>query len=428
MEIVLPQLGESITEGIVGKWLVGEGDEIDKYQPLVEVITDKVNVELPSPVSGSLTKIIANEGSTVLVGSVIAEVETLDQSGDKNPAISDIEAIDTLGGFVSDMVAVGPTGAANVPQDNVPIEKIVENRPEAMLSPAVKKLLEKHNVDISQVTGTGKLGRISRKDIEAFIKTHHVISGTLNKSKIISEAMDPVRKMTAKNMELSAANIPDAWLTIEADITNLVSLRNFIKEKFLKTNGFPITYLAFAIYSVAQAIEKYPIINSSIKQDEIIMHSDLNVGVAVASQSGLIVPVIKNIFDKSVTHIAGEIYRLVISANSGKLTHDDVSHGTFTVNNTGALGSNLSQPIIVPGQAAILTTEKIKKTPLVVSIDATRTAFQTTVNDQEAIEIRSLMNLCLSFDHRIMDGNDAAGFLHEVKQNMESFSQGMCLS
>ena len=422
MDIVLPQLGESITEAIIGKWMVAEGDDIEKYQSLVEVITDKVNIDMPSPVSGRVTKIVANEGETVLVGSVIASIETSDQVDNET---RDISEVDTIGGFVSDMTPVGPTGAANVPQ-NV-LQENVHNKSEPKFSPAVKKLIEKHNIDVSEVEGTGKSGRITRKDLEAFINAHRNISDNSVGLRSVRQSMSPIRKLIANNMLQSAKEIPDAWLSIQADVTNLVALREKEKKQFLETNGFPITFLAFAVLSAAKGINEYPIVNSSIDKDEIIEHTELNMGVAVASSSGLMVPVIKNVYGMSVKSIAAEIYRLVSAVNSGDLSHSEVISGTFTINNTGALGSNLSKPIIVPGQAAILTTEKIFKMPMVVPLDSSRTGLQLLVNQEEAIEIRSIMNLSLSFDHRIMDGADASSFLHSVKKSMESFDEDTTL-
>lgn len=432
MEIVLPQLAESITEAIIGKWLAVEGQEIDKYQPLVEVITDKVNVEMPSPVSGRLVKIIAAEGETILVGSVLADIKTSEEGKGKLQSPPPSSNLDTLGGFISGAPPVGPTGAANVPQNDESKESTVaqdasEKTAKLKLSPAVKKLVEKHNVDVGELSGTGKFGRVTRKDVQLYL---HSTQGTNldetddNDTKI---RMDPIRKITAKNMSLSAAEIPDAWLTIEADITDLVLLRQSIKQSFYSSNSFHITYLAFAVYAACKAIQTHPVINASFKNDEIVLHADLNIGIAVAGPSGLIVPVIKNVVDKSITSIAHEIDRLIDKVNSGKLTHSDVTHGTFTVNNTGALGSNLSIPIIVPGQASILTTELVTKKPVVVQADVNRASTQTVLDGEHAIEIRSMMNLCLSFDHRIMDGVEAAGFLNDVKQNMESFSSGTSL-
>jgi|TARA_B100001750_G_scaffold236380_1_gene240145 2-oxoisovalerate dehydrogenase E2 component (dihydrolipoyl transacylase) len=423
MDIVLPQLGESITEGVIGKWLIVEGEEIDKYHPLVEVITDKVNVEMPAPVSGRITKIVANEGETVLVGSVIALIETSDQVDNE---IRGISQADTIGGFVADMPPVGPTGAANVPQNNLQEEGGLENS-ETKFSPAVKKLIQKYNIDVTELSGTGKSGRITRKDLETFLNSDRYVPKDSVVPENVRQTMDPIRKIIAQNMVQSATDIPDAWLSIEADVTNLVILRESIKEEFLETNGYPITFLAFAIWATAKGIKEYPVLNSSIENDEIIKHSVLNMGVAVASSSGLVVPVIKDVYDKSLKSIAAEIHRLVSAANSGDLLHSDVISGTFTINNTGSLGSNLSKPIIVPGQAAILTTEKINKMPVSVPVDSSRTDLQLPINKQDAIEIRSIMNLSLSFDHRIMDGSDAAGFTNCVKESLESFTQDTVL-
>ncbi|MQG15381.1 MAG: 2-oxo acid dehydrogenase subunit E2 [SAR202 cluster bacterium] len=419
MDILLPQLGESITEGIIGKWLVSEGDNIEKYHPLVEVITDKVNVEMPSPISGKITKIVVNEGETVLVGAVIATIETSDQIDSE---ISAIPHLDTIGGFVSDIAPVGPTGSANVPQTNLKGE-VGQKGSNSKLSPAVKKLIEKYDIDLTEVCGTGKNGRITRKDVEGFINDDKYVSKHSAIQENLGQIMDPIRKTIAQNMLKSTTDIPDAWVSIEADVTKLCILRESIKLKFLQTNGYPITILAFAIWATAKGIKENLVLNSYIENDKIFKHNELNMGVAVASSSGLIVPVIKNVFDMSVKSIAAEIHRLVNAANAGDLSHSDVASGTFTINNTGSLGSNLSKPIIVPGQAAIMTTEKIIKKPMVVPLDSSRSDIQLQVNQQEAIEIRSIMNLSLSFDHRIMDGSDAASFLNNVKTYMESFNE-----
>ena len=428
--VELPQVGESVTEGVIGRWLVTEGERVDKYDPLVEVITDKVNMEMPSPVSGVVTRILAAEGETLPMGSVIAEID-----GEEAQVPPPRVPTDTLGTLVQG-VAVGPTGAANVPQmDDGPAGRPMDHssaesfahagaRPDrsgsrpsekVRFSPAVRRLAEQYGVDPLLVGGTGAGGRVTRKDIERHIALGKASTDATSAPVGVDRRLDisPVRKMIAENMVRSAREVPHAWAMVEVDVSGLVALRKATRDEFRAENGYPLTYLAFAVSAASAALRAHPMVNSSWDEGEIVARGRVNVGIAVAATSGLIVPVIQDADRKSVAGLAVEIGRLSESARSGSLAPEQVMGGTFTVNNTGALGSVVSGPIIVPDQAAILTTEAVVKRPVVIG--------------EDAISVRSIMNMCISFDHRLLDGSDVGAFLQSVRGSIESIDSGTSL-
>jgi 2-oxoisovalerate dehydrogenase E2 component (dihydrolipoyl transacylase) len=395
-QVELPQVGESVTEGVIGKWLVAEGDRVRKYDPLVEVITDKVNMEMPSPVSGVIARIVAQEGETLPMGAVIAEID----ADEGEVAAAPLSPADTLGSLVQGL-AVGPTGAANVPQAS-PTAPPAGGRN----SPAVRRLAEQHGVDLSQVRGTGIGGRVTRKDIESHIESGGPGEATGDGAGDRRIPVTPIRKMIAANMVRSASEIPHVWFTVEVDVTGLVALREAVKERFRADSGHPITYLAFAVSAAAGALRAHSMVNARWDGDEITLRGRVNIGIAVATPDALIVPVIRDADRLTVAELASEIDRLTGAARSGSLKTEDVQGGTFTVNNTGALGWVSSGPLIVPGQAAIITTESVVKRPVVLG--------------DESIAVRSMMNLCMSFDHRLLDGANAGAFLQAVKTSLEA--------
>ena len=429
-KVELPHVGESVTEGVIGRWLVAEGERVDKYDPIVEVITDKVNIEMPSPVSGVLTKILAAEGETLPMGSVIAEMDA--EEVQAPPATA---PTDTLGTLVQG-VAVGPTGAANVPQiDDGPAGPPMDHSSDAPLakvgakpgpsgsipsgkvrfSPAVRRLAEQHGVDPLLVGGTGTGGRVTRKDIERYIALGKAPAGPASAPVEADRRLDisPVRKMIAENMVRSAREVPHAWGMVEVDVSGLVALRKARRDEFRAERGYPLSYLAFAASAAAGALRAHPMVNAAWDGGKIIARGRVNVGIAVAAPAGLIVPVIHDADGRSVAELAVEIGRLSESARSGSLAPEQVKGGTFTVNNTGALGSVVSGPIIVPGQAAILTTEAVVRRPVVIG--------------EDAIAVRSIMNMCISFDHRLLDGSDVGAFLQSIRGSIESIGPGTSL-
>ena len=444
LTIELPHVGESVVEGTIGKWLKQPGDKLERFEPLVEVITDKVTMEVPSPVSGSLLRILAQEGETIPMGAPIAEVEAADgavaevQPPAAAPATAPTgpaASTSTTGYLVKDIRPVGPTGGGGASAEEMPLAEAIPQTPApppapvaepvpqapggpARPSPAVRRLAQEHNVDLAQVRGTGLGGRITREDL-----LRHVESGGATERQASPEvqaqpasepsavadehhvALTPVRRMIADAMVRSVSQIPHAWSTVEVDVTNLVALRSKVRAEFQQREGVDLTYLPFAIKAVVESLKEHPTLNASWGGDKIILKRRINLGIAVAAPHGLIVPVIHDADRLSIAGLAAAARDLTQRARQNKLTLDDVQGGTFTLNNTGALGSTVSYPIINYPQAAILTTEAIQK--------------RAVVRD-DAIAIRSMMNLCMSFDHRINDGSESGAFLQAVKSRLES--------
>lgn len=403
MKIELPHVGESVTEGMIGRWLVSPGDKVEKYDPLVEVITDKVSMEMPSPAAGTVSKILAQEGETVPMGTVIAEMDVEGEEALDIPAPTAEEAeppkIDKLGVLVEG-APVGPTGSGGVVV-SAPVD--ANPAPRQRYSPAVRRLAEQYGLDLALVSGTGVGGRVTRADVQA-----HIDAGdpAIDSPKPDEErvSLTPIRRMIAQNMVRSSTEIPQAWSSVEVDVTRMVALRESVKDDFRAREGVNLTYLAFMLRAVAAALKENPLLNSSWDDDAIILKRRIDIGIAVAAPQGLVVPVIRRADRLTVTELATEVERLSEKARAGKLDLQDVRDGTFTVNNTGVLGSVVSRALVNPPQAAILTTEAIVKRPVVIG---------------DAIAIRSMMNIGLTFDHRIVDGAEAGSFSASVKRLLE---------
>ncbi|MDP6663739.1 MAG: dihydrolipoamide acetyltransferase family protein [SAR202 cluster bacterium] len=402
MRIELPQVGESVTEGVIGKWLKQIGDQVDKYDPLVEVVTDKVNMEMPSPESGVLTAILADEGATVPMGAVIAEIQV---DGEESvPA--DPPAIGRTGELLKNVAPVGPTGSGTpVPIPEPPRAEVASSRKRH--SPAVLRLAQEHSVDLAQVTGTGINGRITRKDVQSVIDAGPAAPAPTMPAAADEERvpLTPVRRMIADHMIRSASEIPQAWTIVEANVSGLVARRAVAKTDFETREGINITYLPFVIKAVAESLKENPLLNSSWGGDAVILKNRINIGIAADTSDGLVVPVIHDADAMSIVALAHKVHDLTTRARQGELRLEDVQGGTFTLNNTGALGSIASQPLVNHPQAAILTTEAIVKRAIVVD---------------DAIAIRPMMNLCMSFDHRIMDGAEASAFINAVRRRVEA--------
>ncbi len=442
MRIELPQVGESVTEGVIGKWLKSVGDSVEKYDPLVEVVTDKVNMEMPSPVSGVLTHILAQEGETVPMGAPIAEIEVEDElpaqpdpsaPAAPEPAPAPSAPAGTTGVLLKDVAPVGPTGSGGVPSapESQPAASAPQpaaafaappangQRQRRRYSPVVMRLAEQHSLDLSLLEGTGIGGRVTKKDVLRHLEaapaavTEPAAASEPSASAQASEPqadesrlpLTPTRRLIAANMKRSATEIPQAWSITEVDVSGLVARREALKDGFREREGVNLTYLPFVLKAVAEALKENPLVNSSWGEDAIILKRRVNIGIAVAAPAGLIVPVLHDADALSVSGLARGLDELTRRARAGELTLDEVQGGTFTLNNTGALGSVASQPIINPGQAAILTTEAIVKRPVVVG---------------DGIAIRSMMNICFTFDHRIMDGAEASAFTNAVKHRLEA--------
>ncbi|UEX89115.1 dihydrolipoamide acetyltransferase family protein [Staphylococcus ratti] len=419
MEIKMPKLGESVHEGTIEQWLVQVGDVVEEYDPLCEVITDKVTAEVPSSFSGKITKIHVSAGETISIGTVICEMEVEDEaSGEMNSAEPQTQAESTETNERNQIEATLTP--------NTPMTKQAKNN--GRYSPVVFKIASQHNIDLEEVQGTGFEGRVTKKDIEAFVASMSsqpaVTQETAQKptSSSITGSQAPqspacdassvipvkgVRKQIAQKMVQSVQEIPHAWMKIEVDATELTKTRNHYKTQFKAQEGYNLTFFAFFVKAVAEALHQYPMLNSSWQNDEIHMHKEINLSIAVAAEDKLFVPVIKNADEKSIKGIAREIATLAKKARQNQLSSEDMQGGTFTVNNTGSFGSVSSMGIINHPQAAILQVESIVKRPVVID---------------DMIAIRHMVNLCLSIDHRILDGLQAGQFLNEVKSRIERYT------
>ena len=399
LEIInLPQVGESIVEGTIAKWLKHPGDTIKQYEPLVEVVTDKVSMEVPSPIEGTISKFLAEEGETVAVGSPILEIDVQNSSTSTNDDNNDSKASRT-GFLVDNITQVGPTGGTPFNNETTPSHAPSETI-HPRISPAVRKLAEELSINLEQVKGTGINGRITKNDELDFNKPSFNPAPSANNT-------SPIRKIIANNIIKSYSQIPHAWTMIEVDATDLVITRNQSKNQFLKQTGFNLTFMPFFMMAVITALKNNMTFNAEWENNDIKQHNDVNLGIAVASSLGLVVPVIHKSDTLNFTQLATQANSLITKANSGSLELNEVQNGTFTVNNTGALGSVLSKPIINQNQSGIITMESISRKPCVVG---------------DGISIRSIMNVCLSFDHRLNDGYEASNLLKTVKDYLESIS------
>ncbi len=432
--VTMPQLGESVTEGTIARWLKAEGDEIEKDEPLAEVDTDKVNAELPSPLAGKIERLLVSEGTTVDVGTEIALVAV--DGEEESPAaeappredvaaeplseewpVADTEAqpAATDGGEKQRMVAEARSGSGD---GHATVEDAETLRLQRS-SPVVRQLAAEHDIDISQISGTGTGGRVTKKDIESYIEEREAAPAAVPAPAEAPSERVPIyegdqiveltsiRRAIANRMALSKAEIPHAWTLVEVEMTGLAALREKEKAAFAEREGVRLTYLPFIVKAAVEGLKEHPALNSVWDGDRIVLRRQINIGVAVDLEEGaLIVPVIHGADELNIVGLARRIDDVVKRARNKQLGTEDISGGTFTVNNPGALGSVASTPVINHPQAAILQAEAVVKRPVVVD---------------DAIAIRTMMNLEVSFDHRILDGGAALRFLNTVKRRLESY-------
>ena len=413
IEIKMPQLGESVHEGTIGRWLKQPGEAVAKYEPLVEVITDKVNVEMPSPFGGVLQKILVGEGETVVVGTPIAVLEEPGGAAARSQASSPAAA--------APAVSVAAPAAAERTRAPAP------PRPRAALklTPLVRRLAEEHQIGVREleaIAGTGEGGRITKDDVLRYLETRasgptappRPASGPLPPMPAPPAPADgdqlhrlsPLRRTIAERMAQSKREIPHAYGIIDVDLTRLVRHREAHKAAWRAREGVNISITAFIIRAATRALRAFPTVNATFTAGGVLYKAAIHFGVGVAVPDGLIVPVIKHADRKAVVDLARELARLSTRAREGKLTLDDVSGGTFTLTNPGVFGSIISMPIINYPQAAILATDAIVRRPVVVG---------------EGIAVREMIHLGLAFDHRIFDGAVGMQFLTHIKQQLEAF-------
>ena len=428
--ITMPQLGESVVEGMVGQWLKQVGDRIEKYDSLVELETDKASAELPAPVAGVLAEILVEPGTTVAVGTGLCRIQEQGSASVEPDFPEPVNRASRNGG--GDTAASMPASSISRLRDGEVPDEATMLRTRS--SPVVRRIAEEHGIEIAAVEGTGTGGRVTKRDILAFLAEHAdqpVSAPAARPEPTIAGAMEavqrtavtvfpgdevipvsPMRRAIAEHMVRSERTAPHATVVMEVDMTGAVAWRTGRKEEFRRREGVDLTYLSLVMKAVTLALRDHPRLNAVWDEERIIHRKAINIGIAVALEDGLVVPVIKNADRLSVAGLAIAIAELAERARSGGFVPDDLAGGTFTLNNPGTLGSLVSTPILVQPQVAILSTEAIIKRPVVVD---------------DMIGIRSMMNLSLSIDHRALDGLAAARFLQQVKAWLEDVSDNLPL-
>jgi len=439
-DITLPQLGETVTEGTITKWFKKVGDTVAADEPLFEVSTDKVDTEVPSPISGTLTEIRVAEGDTVPVGTVIAVVGVAGAAPAPTPAPVVAAPAPTPAPAPAPVVAApAPTPAPTPAQTPA----ATSNK---LLSPVVRRLVAEHGIDVNALVGSGPGSRITREDVldhidrnglkatpaaaptpvaapvvaapaPAAAPTPAPAPAPVSRPVVVSSereqviALTKIRKLTGSHMIMSKSTSPHAFSVVEVDYANVDRTRTAIKESWKASEGFSLTYLPFISRAIVDALREFPHLNASIDGDNLIVHSYVDLGVAVdLDYTGLLVPVVRNADGKRIRAIAREINDLATRAHNRKLSPDEIQGGTFTISNNGSAGSVLTMPIINQPQVAILSTDAIVRKPVVV----------TSSDGSESIAIHPVGNLAMSWDHRAFDGAYAARFLARVKQILEA--------
>lgn len=432
----MPKLGESVMEATITTWLVEEGDKIEMDQPIVEIATDKVDSEVPSPVSGILVKKIYGKGDVVKIGDAFAIIET---SADAKTEVNPVK--DTP--VVKDSYQNGnSTSIKEIPVSNIPKTVISKNDTSRFYSPLVKTIASKENISVQEletISGTGLDGRVTKQDILAYIEKgksggqqvqtktqitekkpaeqhiqtthiHQKPSVSISGSDQIIE-MDRMRKMIAQHMVMSKHTSPHVTSYVEADVTNLVRWRDRVKGEFEKKYGEKLTFTPMFIEAVVQAIKEFPGVNASVDGDNIIIKGRINIGMAAALPSGnLIVPVIKNADQMNLFGLTKAVNDLANRARLGKLLPDEIADGTYTLTNVGTFGNVMGTPIINQPQVAIMAVGAIRKRPAVIETE-----------EGDVIAIRNMMFLSHSYDHRVVDGALGGRFVRRVADLLEAF-------
>lgn len=443
--VKMPRLGESVAEGTVGAWLKQEGDYVEKDEAIAEIITDKINAELPSPVAGRLTKILVTVDQTVPVNTDIALIE---ESSDVTPSAETSRAADTaqVNGAGQAAKPVLKDVTANQFQHHDVYEATavgrVDEEERQRISPLARRLAREHGINLNDIVGTGSGGRVRKEDILDYIAQRQAIAekaasqaATVETSAAPITAMPPIlatpttprsttsvgadeelvtpsrmRLAIAEHMVRSKRTSPHATTMVEIDMTNIAKWLTKHKEEFKQREGYAISYVPFVIKAVCEGIRKYPLINSTWTEDnKIIIKKRINLGIAVATDLGLVVPTVYDADQYTLAGLARQVSSLAQRARANKLTVQDMQNSTFVVNNPGVFGTIISVPIINQPHAGILSMDAVVKRPVVV--------------EDDAIAIRSMMYLCLSFDHRILDGAGAGGFLQAVRTKLQSYGR-----
>ncbi len=417
-EMVMPKMGESITEGTVLKWLKGPGDTVEKDETILEISTDKVDSEIPTPVPGKIMELLAEENETVEVGAVIALIETDAEAGETAEPLQPETKTEVVSALAADVKAE-PAAIKSAPKKS-------GNR---FYSPVVMRIAAEENISMDElelVNGSGLNGRVSKKDVLAWLESGRrtetgdgrpeIGDGKRETGSRASSAevdivpMDNMRKMIAEHMIHSKHTAAHVNLYTEVDMQNIFLIRERNKKAFKNREGFSLTYTAFLVEAVVKALKEFPIVNASIENNTILYKKFYNIGIAVAVENGLIVPNIFNADEKNLVGLARSVNDLATRARTKKLLPDEMSNGTFSISNFGVYGVTAGFPIINQPQSAILGVGAIKKRAVVIN---------------DAIAIRPIMYLSLTIDHRLIDGAAGSMFLERIREYLETYDPEM---
>ncbi|HXK03948.1 MAG TPA: 2-oxoglutarate dehydrogenase, E2 component, dihydrolipoamide succinyltransferase [Verrucomicrobiae bacterium] len=419
-DVVMPQMGESIVEGTLTKWLKKAGERVERDEPLFEISTDKVDTEIPSPAAGTLAEIMVEEGKTVGINTVVGRI---DEAGGAAQASAQAQPKQAPAAAAPPP----PAPAAPAPPPPTAAPEPAELGP---LSPLVRKMAREMNVDLAQVRGTGAGGRITKQDMEAYIAQRGQAPAApaapapvqapvqapspaaplppAGAPKTRIEPLSNMRQKIAEHMVMSKRTSPHVTTIHRVDMTKVAKMRERYKAQFQASYGYSLTYLPFIARACVAALRQYPLLNASLDGNNIIYHNEIHIGIAVALENGLIVPVIRNSDEKNIAGLQRSIVDLAARARSRQLKPEEIQGGTFSITNFGSFGSMVGTPIINQPQVAILGVGTVDKMPVVVD---------------DAIAIRSICHLSLSFDHRLIDGALADQFMTKVKQVLEGWSE-----
>jgi pyruvate dehydrogenase E2 component (dihydrolipoamide acetyltransferase) len=455
VDVIMPQMGESIFEGTITKWLKKAGDKIERDEPLFEISTDKVDAEIPSPSAGVLKEIKVGEGQTVPIQTVVAVIEASDGASSSAPAAAPAKATAATPAAppaAAKSAAPAPSAPASPAPAQAAPQPTASSGEKVRSSPLVRKIARENNIDVSQVPGTGAGGRVSKSDILSAVQgggatAPAASSGTggaapaappparpagvppatggASASAVLENAvprekmyfghyevqpMSVMRQRIAEHMVLSKRVSPHVYSVDEADMTAIATLRAKMKTKFEETSGTKLTFMPFFVRAAVEALRAFPTVNSSVDGTNIVLHKECNIGIAVALDWGLIVPVIKNAEEKNFLGIARTMNDLAERARAKKLKPEEVAEGTFAITNPGVFGGLFGLPVINQPNVAILGLGTIEKRPVVID---------------DAIAIRSMVYLTLSYDHRVVDGAVAHQFMAKLKHTLENWTESI---
>jgi 2-oxoglutarate dehydrogenase E2 component (dihydrolipoamide succinyltransferase) len=442
-DVVMPQMGESIVEGTLTKWRKKPGEHVDRDEPLFEISTDKVDTEIPSPAAGTLAEVLVEEGKTVGINTVVARIDESGGNGARATAPAKPAAAPTPPPPVATPPLAAAQPAPPPPPVQAPAPVVEQAEPGEVsgpLSPLVRKMARENNIDLSQVRGTGAGGRITKQDVEAHlaqgqaaparaaappaqaparpaakaappaapVQGGYVPPAASVPAKVRVEPMSTMRQKIAEHMVMSKRTSAHVTTIHKVDMTKVAKVRERLKADFQARYGLSLTYLPFVTSAAVEGLRAFPIVNASIEGTNILYHNEINIGIAVALENGLIVPVIRNADEKNVLGLQRAIADLAARARSRQLKPDEVQGGTFSITNFGSFGSIVATPVINQPQVAILGVGSVEKTPVVID---------------DAIAIRSICYLSLTFDHRLIDGALADQFTGKVKAVLENWSE-----